>query len=250
MTPAPVEWLDAPPRQDEPHLAILAGARSHSNLPIDPAAAYSQLTGLPFGLADLNSGMLTYAAFVELCPVLKDEVVAAFRNGPGPHVVVDHDEDLIYYAVRVPGESTREKLAVGFIPRDIHAPSDWLRESAQQADWSRAELQRWIDGIQPASADVLPRLLRLAEMQVCAAQDARISRHVDELAGQLDATYEELSLLHDLARNLRVSLDPVELAQTCVHRLHQALNAEGCCVLLVPRDAPMRFVCDGRLPCD
>jgi HD-GYP domain-containing protein (c-di-GMP phosphodiesterase class II) len=250
MNQAPVEWLDAPPRQDEPHLAILTGARSHSSLPVDPAAAYTQLTGLPFALADLNSGMLTYAAFVELCPVLKDEVVAAFRTGPSPHVVIDHDEDLVYYAVRLPGESGREKLAVGFIPRDIKAPSVWLHEAAQHAGWARTDLQRWLDGIQSIAADVLPRFLRLAEMQVCAAQDARISHQVDELAGQLDGAYEELSLLHDLARNLRVSLDPIEIAQTCVHRLHQALNAEGCGVLLVPRDAPVRFVSDGRLPCD
>lgn len=250
MTQASAEWIDAPPRKHEPHLAVLTGARSHSDLPSDPAAAYSQLTGLPFALADLNSGMLTYAAFVDLCPVLNDEIVAAFRTGRCPHVVVDHDSDLVYYAVRLPRESTRDRLAIGFIPRDATTPSAWLRSAAEQAGWSRADLQRWIDSIQPVTAEVLPRFLRLAEMQVCAAQDARISQHVEELAGQLDSAYEELSLLHDLARNLRVSLDPVELAQTCVNRLHLALDAEGCGVLLMPRNEPVRFVCDGRLPCD
>jgi len=250
MTQTAVRWIDAPPRNDEPNFAVLTGALSHTNLPCDPAAAYSQLTGLPFALADLTSGMLTYAAFVDLCPILKPEIVEELRNGKCPHVIVDREQDVIYYAVRLPGESSRHQLAVGFIPRDRNAPSAALKQAATKAGWTRSELQLWLDSIQSVSPEVLPRFLRLAEMQVCAAPDARMSRQMEELAGQLDGAYEELSLLHDVSRNLRVSLDPVELAQTCVHRLHLAINAEGCGILLVPRDAPVRFVSDGRLPCD
>jgi HD-GYP domain-containing protein (c-di-GMP phosphodiesterase class II) len=250
MTQTAVRWIDAPPRNDEPNLAVLTGSRSHASLPCDPAAAYAQLTGLPFALADLSSGMLTYSAFVDLCPILKPEVLEELRTGKCPHVIVDREQDLVYYAVRLPGESTREELAVGFIPRDRMAPSAALKQAAEDAGWSRSELQMWLDSIQSVSPEVLPRFLRLAEMQVCAAPDARMSRQMEELAGQLDGAYEELSLLHDVSRNLRVSLDPVELAQTCVHRLHLAINAEGCGILLVPRDSPGRFVSDGRLPCD
>lgn len=250
MSQAALRWVDAPLRSDGPNLAVLTGASSHTTLPADPVSAYAQLTGLPFALADLSSGMLTYAAFVELCAVLSSDVLVAFRTGKSPYVVVNHEQDLVYYAVRVPGTNPRQQLAVGFIPRNLAAPSDWLRESARNAGWSPAELRQWLDGIQAVPPEVLPRLLRLAEMQVCAAPDDRMSRHIEEMAAQLDGAYEELSLLHDMSRNLRVSLDPVELAQTCVHRLHLAVNAEGCGILMVPRDAPLRFVSDGRLPCD
>jgi HD-GYP domain-containing protein (c-di-GMP phosphodiesterase class II) len=250
MTQTALRWIDAPPRNDEPNLAVLNGARSHSSLPCDPASAYAQLTGLPFALADLTSGMLTYSSFVDLCPILKPEVLDELRTGKCPHVIVDREHDLIYYAVRLPGVSTLEQLAVGFVPRDRTSPSAALKQAACDAGWSRSELQLWLDSIQPVSPEVLPRFLRLAEMQVCAAPDARMSRQMEEIAGQLDGAYEELSLLHDVSRNLRVSLDPVELAQTCVHRLHLAINAEGCGILLVPRDSPVRFVSDGRLPCD
>lgn len=250
MSQATVRWIDSPPRNDEPRFAVVTGARSHATLPADPASAYAQLTGLPFALADLTSGMLTYASFVDLCPILKPDILDEFREGKSPHVIVDRDDDLIYYAVRLPDSSPRQQLAVGFIPRDRTAPSDVLRQAADDAGWSKEELKLWLDCIQPMSADMLPRYLRLAEMQVCAAPDARMSRQMEEIAGQLDGAYEELSLLHDVSRNLRVSLDPVELAQTCVHRLHQAINAEGCGILLVQRDSPLRFVSDGRLPCD
>ncbi|MFO1092444.1 MAG: HD domain-containing protein [Planctomycetaceae bacterium] len=249
MSHAALRWIEAPPPTDGPNLAVLSGARSHSSLPSDPSAAYVQLTGLPFAVADLCSGMLTYSAFVDLCPILKPELLEEFRLGKSPHVVLDREQDMVYYAVRLPRVNSREQLAVGFVPRDVTAPSDWLREAARSAGWSEVELQRWLDGIQAVPAEALPRFLRLAEMQVCAAPDARMSRNVEEMAAQLDGAYEELSLLHDVSRNLRVSLDPVELSQTCVHRLHMAINAEGCGILLVPRDAPLRFVSDGRLPC-
>lgn len=250
MTQAALHWNEAPPRSDEPDLAVLTGARSHSSLPTDTAAAYAQLTGLPFALGDLTSGMLTYAAFVDLCPILPPDILDAFRCGKSPHVVVDRERDIVYYGVRVPGESTCDKLAIGFMPCDPAAPSAALRSAAEQAGWSRNDLNRWLKDIDPVSAETLPRFLRLAEMQVCAAPDARHTRQLEELAGQLDVAYEEISLLHDLSRNLRVSLDPGELAQTCVHRLHLALNAEGCGILLVRRDAPVRFVSDGILPCE
>lgn len=250
MTQAALHWNEAPPRNDEPELAVLTGAASHSSLPADPAAAYAQLTGLPFALGDLTSGMLTYAAFVDLCPILPPDIVEALQSEKPPHVVVDREQDMVYYAVRVPGESPSEQLAIGFMPRDPKAPSAALRSLAEQAGWSKSDLDRWLDSIESVGPEVLPRFLRLAEMQVCAAPDSRHTSQLEGLAGQLDAAYEEISLLHDLSRSLRVSVDPGELAQTCVHRLHLALNAEGCGILIVRRDAPVRFVSDGLLPCD
>lgn len=242
-------WIDAPVRRREAAPA-LRPPQPDPALPADPLAAYTEMTGLPFALADLASGMLTYAAFADLCPLLPEEVVEVLRRGDGPHVIVDAARGLTFYAVRLPSEPATLRLAAGFIPIDPTQPSGWLRASAAEAGWSGATLERWLETLQPISESVLFRLLGLAVARTCAEDDPGVAQQMDELAEQLDASYEELSLLHEIARNLRVSLDPVELAQICVHRLHRAIDAEGCGVLLTRRGEPLRLVTDGQLPCD
>ena len=247
--PAAICWVDAPTRRrSTPPLP--RAVNPETSLPDDPLAAYSQLTGLPFAIADLGSGMLNYAPFADLCPLLPEEVVETFRDGAGPHTVIDEPRGLTFYAVRLPAESPMLRLAAGFLPLDPAQPSAWLQAAARDAGWSTEDLQRWLNGLEPVPARLLPRLLNLAVAQVSPDEHPGVARQMDELAEQLDATYEELNLLHEIARNLRVSLDPGELAQICIHRLHRAIDAEGCGVLLMRHGEPMRLITDGQIPCD
>ncbi len=249
MSQPAICWVDAPTRRRDA-APLPRAVNPDTSLPDDPLSAYGDLTGLPFAIADLGSGMLNYSPFADLCPLLPEEVVEAFRQGEGPHVVVDESRGLTFYAVPLPMESPLLRLAAGFLPLDVKQPSDWLSAAAREAGWSPADVQRWMDSLEPVPSHILPRLLSLAVSQVCPAEQPAVSRQMDELAAQLDATYEELSLLHEIARNLRVSLDPGELAQICIHRLHRAIDAEGCGVLLTRPGEPMRLITDGQLPCD
>lgn len=212
---------------------------------------FSELTGLPFAVADLATGTLHYAPIAELLPELPGEVLIRFRTGPGPHIVACDALGLDFYGIELPGAAVGGQMAVGFVMQDPSQPSDSIRAAAEAASWSAAEWSLWLKQQQPVTSPLVERLLKLAAGQIAsAAGHDHADFELDSLAEELDAVYEELSLLHDVARQLRISLDPIELAQLCLNRLHRSLGADGCAVMLYDRDREARFSVSGSVPLD
>jgi HD-GYP domain-containing protein (c-di-GMP phosphodiesterase class II) len=212
---------------------------------------FSELTGLPFAVADLATGTLHYSPIAELLPELPRDVLTRFGTGPGPHVVACDSLGLNFYGIELPGPAVAGQMAVGFVLQDPSQPSDAIRAAAEAAAWSAAEWSQWLKQQQPVSSPLVQRLLKLAASQIVSAVgNDHADFELESLAEELDAVYEELSLLHDVARQLRISLDPIELAQLCLNRLHRSLGAEGCAVLLYDRDREVRFSVSGSLPLD
>jgi putative nucleotidyltransferase with HDIG domain len=94
-----------------------------------------------------------------------------------------------------------------------------------------ARTQPWAD--KPVDPDLLLRLARLAISRMQA--DARIRQlegEVDSLSQQIGNTYEEITLLHRLTTNLRLSSSHTELGRMALQWLAAALPAEGMALLL------------------
>jgi HD-GYP domain-containing protein (c-di-GMP phosphodiesterase class II) len=158
-----------------------------------------------------------------------------------PKVIPFPEEGLLYYGVALPGGPGGARVAAGFVPLDPRRPPGALLAGALAAGWSHAQFDAWLQRQEPASPGLVRRLLVLAESQFRAATSSvRALEDLDQLAGELDAAYEELSLLHEIARNLRVSLDPHEFARFCLHRLHAVIGAGGSAVILRERDGSWR----------
>jgi HD-GYP domain-containing protein (c-di-GMP phosphodiesterase class II) len=207
----------------------------------EPLNRYSELTGLPFALADLGTGMLMYSRIAELCPVLPDAALREFQHLREPRVVPCPEEGLIFYGVPLPGGARGERVAAGFVPLDPRHPPTALCAEALACGWSPEEFDEWLRRQEPVPPFALSRLLSLADQQVRAtASSSRALEDLDQLAGELDAAYEELTLLHEIARNLRVSLDQHEFARICLHRLHRVIGAGGAAVVLRERDDSWR----------
>lgn len=212
---------------------------------------FSRLTGLPFGVADLSSGELRYARIAELVPELPGEVLDRLRSGPGPHRVPCDQLGLDFYGIALPGPDAADCMAVGFLVQDPARPSNQICAAACAAGWTAGDWDHWLQEQHSVSPLVLKRLLKLASGHVSATADAlSANRELDALAGELDVVYEELSLLHDVARHLRISLDPSELATLCLQRLHRSLGAAGCAVLLNDRSRASHFSTVGDVPLD
>ncbi|HUQ71276.1 MAG TPA: HD domain-containing phosphohydrolase, partial [Planctomycetaceae bacterium] len=77
-------------------------------------------------------------------------------------------------------------------------------------------------------------------------QDAQ----VEALAAQIDYVYEEISLLHNITRHLRLSTSPTELAQLCLERLQGLIDAEGHIIALQDQTGELHFLQAGHLPID
>jgi hypothetical protein len=210
---------------------------------------FSDLTGLPFAVADLASGTLHYAPIAELLPVLPCDVLNQLRSGPGPHLVSCDRLGLCFYGIELPDSTAGGWMAVGFVVQDPNQPSEQFHDAARAAAWSPYEWNQWLKQQHSVSAPVLERLLSLAASHLATTADVDYTNHeLDSLAGELDAVYEEVSLLHDVARHLRISLDPSELASLCLNRLHRSLGGAGCAVLLKDSNREARFSVSGCMP--
>lgn len=234
MSHASLQRLNIAPSSSESTLEI--PLRELADHALNRLRTLSNVTGLPFAIAARDSGTLKHSPLADLCPRLPEDVLRRFRAGRGARVL-EHDEtDLVYYAADL-SEQPDGQFAVGFLLRDAARPPQSLFVAAQNADWSLRQWSEWVDGLPQASPAVIVRLIELARHELTASvEPPGLHAEIDSLAGELDAVYEELSLLHDVARQLRISLDPVELANLCLHRLHRSLESEGCAALLQDRD--------------
>ncbi len=95
---------------------------------------------------------------------------------------------------------------------------------------------------------VLQRLLRLAVdfLESCRHEDV-LRAEVDSLSEEIDRTYEEISLLHDLTRNLNISQHPRDLIALCLDRMQELIPAEGHAVWLRVGEKT-EFLTAGRVP--
>jgi HD-GYP domain-containing protein (c-di-GMP phosphodiesterase class II) len=217
----------------------------------EPLSRYSELTGLSFALADLGTGMLMYSQIAELCPILPEIVIREFQSLQGPRVVSCPEQGLLFYGVPLAAGGAVARVAAGFLPLDPRRVPATLRVEALASGWSADEFERWLQRQEPLPPAVVHRLLSLADHQVrTTSASSRALEDLDQLAGELDAAYEELSLLHEIARNLRISLDQHEFARLCLHRLHRVIGAGGAAIVLQERDASWQSTVIGDFPAD
>ncbi len=87
------------------------------------------------------------------------------------------------------------------------------------------------------SPDAVLRTLKLLQLQTqTERQLARRQRELDALSAECTRTYEEISLLHHLASNLRVSDEPEHLAELAVDWIHDCLPANAVAIELFQLD--------------
>jgi HD-GYP domain-containing protein (c-di-GMP phosphodiesterase class II) len=73
-------------------------------------------------------------------------------------------------------------------------------------------------------------LLRLQDRR----HQARLEQHVEQLSNRLASSYEEISLLHSISQNFRISISDEELGQQVLDLLASCVPAERFCMLYLP----------------
>lgn len=107
-----------------------------------------------------------------------------------------------------------------------HCPAELIL-AAGDLGWSQSELEEWFNGIPVCESTLLKNLLN---GPVTISRDELIEKHqieIEKLACELDQTYEEISLLHNLNQHMLLSRSPRELAELCLDRLIDVIPAEG-----------------------
>ncbi len=150
----------------------------------------------------------------------------------------------IYYAVPLRCFGFQRYVALGFfvLPGPFnHDPlkHDKKTLTTAEIDWLAAELREASLPSPPNChsqtnvACILRRLLYLAWQHLQAEQrEQELKTEIVSLSEEIDRTYEEISLLHDLARNLSIAANPCEVFDLCLDRLQELIAAEEFAVCL------------------
>ncbi len=201
--------------------------------------------GVPFSVLDGRCGEVLYAApgqpardwgsSIELCREV------ARRGKPE---FIDDDDPLLTLALPLPPrpqsrgvdpQLSEEAVAVAtFLTRRLTEDED-LSGPARRLGMEPGEVLAWARRQTPWPAEALSRLsdvvlddLRTRERLGAARREA------ESLSVNLASTYEEISLLHRLTQNLKISKSDEDLAQVALEWMEEVVPAAGLAIELLP----------------
>ena len=125
-----------------------------------------------------------------------------------------------------------------FVARRV-GPEEDLARAAEALGMCSPEIAAWATRQTPWTADSLRRISALVLEQL-AAND-RIEQLLDEagtLSCHIAATYEEISLLHRLTQNLKLSKSDEDLGRLALEWMEDVLPAKGLAIQLMPTADP------------
>ena len=123
--------------------------------------------------------------------------------------------------------------------------------AAAEEGWAQTRLEEWIAECEAVGTEHLRRLLELTVARAAGDQrEAVLQLEIEQTSDQIEQTYEEISLLHSLTRNLQISRSPVELAELCLNRLHPLIRSEGLVIWLEAKQSRSHFLVQGEIPFD
>ena len=201
------------------------------------AAALHRWFGVGFTILDGVSGRLICdgEGAIGIDWHSRSELCCQVARGGTP-AFLEEEDPLVALAVPL-GRGEQVLVAVGlFLTRTVRGVSDLVR-AAKVFGVSAETLEIWSKGQKPASPDMLERMALLASAKLAA--DERIvemENESEQLAAQISATYEEISLIYQLTHNLRISSSKHDLGRAALQLLAEVLPAEGLAIYLPATD--------------
>lgn len=146
--------------------------------------------------------------------------------------VINVTENFAFILANVTASDGTTGVGVAYLPA-IHTrcPAELIL-AAGELGWNQNELDEWFTGIPVCESALLKNLLN---GPVTVSRDELIEKHqieIEKLACELEQTYEEISLLHNLNQHMLLSRSPRELAELCLDRLIDVIPAEGVAIWL------------------
>ncbi|GAB4129655.1 HD domain-containing phosphohydrolase [Thermopirellula anaerolimosa] len=174
-------------------------------------------------------------------PDLDWDLLAAMARpmiGHRTPILMVEEDPVCVLAVPMQGRSRSCVAATPLIMRRIELQED-LRAAARATGCPAAMLAEWAATQRPWEPESALRVAQLVlehDFQLRRLADAE--RETDELSVHLSSVYEEISLLHRLTQNLRLSKSDTELARSALEWLAEVIQAEGLGLLFLPVAEP------------
>ncbi len=148
---------------------------------------------------------------------------------------IDDDDPFVTLALPLGDAAETPNVAVAtFVTRPVAADED-LSHQANRLDMRPEEGAAWARRQTPWAADALKRIGDIVLDNARAKQRvAELQEEASSLSVNLASTYEEISLLHRLTQNLKLSESDVELGRMALGWLQEVVPAAGLAIQLTP----------------
>jgi hypothetical protein len=202
----------------------------------EPKTLLKQGFGVQLTLVDGETGAMAFLSpeqpkgeaqnLAELCRAISRNGRPEFIGEEGP---------LIVLALPIIGAEDRALVATGiFLTRAI-GPDENLAVSAQRLGLDPEATVRWAESQTPWTAETLLRMGRMVIEQIRLRTDVdKLKAEAGCLSVHLVATYEEISLLHRLTQNLKISQNDEDLGRGALEWLEEVIPAQGFALQLIP----------------
>lgn len=192
--------------------------------------------GVEFSLVDGESGDLVLAAPEQPARdwMARGELCRQVARTGRPELI-EEDSPLVALALPIPQPQGGSHVAVAtFATRAIRSDED-IRAAARMLGLTPAEATAWASRQPVWPAKALQRVAALIAAHLAGeSRVGALEREAESLAVNLSSTYEEISLLHRLTQNLKISESDEDLARLALEWMQAVLPAEGLAVQFVP----------------
>jgi putative nucleotidyltransferase with HDIG domain len=232
------DWVDLRSPQSLLHQNEGEAPREHGKTPRSSVRVHARLFeetfGTSFAIFDGVSGQLLvghpelpidWELFGVLCRVVSD------RRQPE---MIWEEDPFLFLAIPY-HEGDDERVAVGAFVSRFVAPDEDLSLQSRSLAGNQTSLSAWAVRQVPWQPEALFRVAEatLKHMQHV-SRTSLLEKQMEEMSVHMAAVYEEISLLHRLTRDLRLSKTDEELARTALQWLLEIVPAEGIGLILLP----------------
>ncbi len=179
-----------------------------------------------------------WALLGELCREVARRDQAEFVDEAGP---------LVMMAIPFAESDDLSVVAVGaFLIGTVHRPAA-VAQAAALLGLTTAKAAEWIERQRAWTAEALLRAAEAARaLWTASRRIAQLETEVEKISAEIADTYEEITLLHRLTNNLKLSKTDESLARIAMEWLKEVLPVEGLAIHLVPPAMPESFTPDSR----
>lgn len=223
------------PGRAQPEIASLEPELQKAQESITKSLAFlEKIFGTTFAVFDSADGRLLQAP-VE--PKMDWEqfslLTRVISNRRQPEIVWE-EEPLAILAIPLLAQDMA-RVAMGLFTLRTVTPDDCLSYQAGSLGIGETALKEWASGQRAWGPEVLLQVARACFDHFATLQRLQdLESQNDEMSMHLAAVYEEISLLHRLTKNLRLSKTDEELAKIAIDWLREVVPAEGIAILLLP----------------